>query len=222
MWSPHGHWEARRRAAATSRRSCCSTASTTPTWTRRCCARARSPTSCTWSTSHGCARRRGASGSRPTFDPPSLPARPRDDLRDPRSATTPTPCVAALLLLGWLASRLGWEPAPLMTRGDNLVGKLAARRQDVQVTLEPTPIGVRGLAGLTIETARGRIAVAGPRRRRAARRARRAQARAARVDDPRRVARRGRESSARASARRCCATPRTGPRWWPRTRSCHR
>ena len=29
------------------------------------------------------------------------------------------------------------------------------RRQAVQVTLEPTPIGVRGLAGLTIETARG-------------------------------------------------------------------
>jgi glucose-6-phosphate dehydrogenase assembly protein OpcA len=67
----------------------------------------------------------------------------------------PDSVVAGLLLLGWLATRLGWEPTRLMSRGDALYGKLGARRQDVQVTLEPTPIGVRGLAGLTIETAGG-------------------------------------------------------------------
>jgi glucose-6-phosphate dehydrogenase assembly protein OpcA len=67
----------------------------------------------------------------------------------------PDSTVAALLLLGWLATRLEWEPTRLMKRGDTLYGKLKARRQDVQVTLVPTPIGVRGLAGLTIETARG-------------------------------------------------------------------
>jgi glucose-6-phosphate dehydrogenase assembly protein OpcA len=67
----------------------------------------------------------------------------------------PDSVVAGLLLLGWLATRLGWEPARLMKRGDALYGKLGSRRQDVQVTLEPLPIGVRGLAGLTIETARG-------------------------------------------------------------------
>jgi hypothetical protein len=67
----------------------------------------------------------------------------------------PDSVVAALLLLGWLATRLGWEPARLMKRGEGLYGKLGARRQDVEVTLEPQPIGVRGLAGLTIETARG-------------------------------------------------------------------
>ena len=42
----------------------------------------------------------------------------------------------------------------------------------------------------------------------------------ARMDDPRRLARRGRASSARASARRCCATPPTGPRCRPRRRCC--
>jgi glucose-6-phosphate dehydrogenase assembly protein OpcA len=67
----------------------------------------------------------------------------------------PDSTVAALLLTGWLATRLGWEPTRLMKRGETLYGKLKARRQDVQVTLVPTPIGVRGLAGLTVDTARG-------------------------------------------------------------------
>jgi hypothetical protein len=67
----------------------------------------------------------------------------------------PDSTVAGLLLVGWLATRLGWNPTRLMKRGDKLSGKLHARRQDVQVALEPTPIGVRGLAGLTLETAGG-------------------------------------------------------------------
>jgi glucose-6-phosphate dehydrogenase assembly protein OpcA len=67
----------------------------------------------------------------------------------------PDSVVAGLLLLGWLATRLDWEPTRLMKRGDHLYGKLKARRQDVQVTLVPTPMPVRGLAGLTVETANG-------------------------------------------------------------------
>jgi glucose-6-phosphate dehydrogenase assembly protein OpcA len=67
----------------------------------------------------------------------------------------PDSVVAGLLLLGWLATRLDWQPTRLMKRGDHLYGKLKARRQDVQVTLVPTPMPVRGLAGLTIETANG-------------------------------------------------------------------
>jgi glucose-6-phosphate dehydrogenase assembly protein OpcA len=67
----------------------------------------------------------------------------------------PDSTVAGLLLLGWLATRLGWEPTRLMKRGDDHVGKLHARRQDVQVRLEPTPMPVRGLAGVTIDTAAG-------------------------------------------------------------------
>jgi glucose-6-phosphate dehydrogenase assembly protein OpcA len=67
----------------------------------------------------------------------------------------PDSVVAGLLLLGWLATRLGWEPARLMKRGEGLYGKVHARRQDVAVTIEPTPMKVRGLDGLTLETARG-------------------------------------------------------------------
>jgi glucose-6-phosphate dehydrogenase assembly protein OpcA len=88
------------------------------------------------------------------FDPPNR----RHDLDTISSIQVrhhPDSTVAGLLLLGWLATRLGWEPTRLMTRGDELYGKLHARRQDVQVALEPTPMGVRGLAGVTLETAGG-------------------------------------------------------------------
>ncbi len=67
----------------------------------------------------------------------------------------PDSTAAGLLLLGWLASRLGWEPARMTQRGAGLYGKVHARCQDVAVTLEPEPMPVRGLSGLTIETARG-------------------------------------------------------------------
>jgi glucose-6-phosphate dehydrogenase assembly protein OpcA len=88
------------------------------------------------------------------FDPPNR----RHELETISSIQIrhhPDSIVAGLLLLGWLATRLGWEPTRLMIRGDELYGKLHAHRQDVEVSLEPTPIGVRGLAGLTLETAGG-------------------------------------------------------------------
>jgi len=88
------------------------------------------------------------------FDPPSR----RHDLETISEIHVrhhPDSTVAGLLLLGWLTTRLGWEPTRLMKRGDDYVGKLHARRQDVQVRLEPTPMAVRGLAGVTIATAGG-------------------------------------------------------------------
>jgi hypothetical protein len=66
--------------------------------------------------------------------------------------------VAALLLVGWLASRLGWMPDAL-AGGDE--GRLsgharAAGGRDVQVTLEPiAALDVPGLAGFTLETVAG-------------------------------------------------------------------
>jgi glucose-6-phosphate dehydrogenase assembly protein OpcA len=88
------------------------------------------------------------------FDPASR--RPElDTISAIRVRHHPDSVVAGLLLLGWLATRLGWQTTRLMKRGEELYGKLHARRQDIEVTLEPLPIGVRGLAGLTIETARG-------------------------------------------------------------------
>jgi glucose-6-phosphate dehydrogenase assembly protein OpcA len=91
-----------------------------------------------------------------TFDPPHL----RPDLRTISAVTVrhhPESAVAALLLVGWLASRLDWQLNTLMSRGDTHVGSAHGRRQDVKVTLESAPdLQVRGLAGVMLETASGR------------------------------------------------------------------
>jgi glucose-6-phosphate dehydrogenase assembly protein OpcA len=93
-----------------------------------------------------------------TFDPDTV----RPELRTISDVTIrhhPDSAASALLLIGWLASRLDWRCSPLMTqRGDGIIaGKVAARRQDVQVRLESDPrMQVRGLAGLTLATASGR------------------------------------------------------------------
>jgi hypothetical protein len=91
-----------------------------------------------------------------TFDPPAL----RRELRTISAITVrhhPESGAAALLLVGWLASRLGWEPARLVARGPRLEGKAHAHRQDVAVGLEPDPaLQTRGLAGVELETASGR------------------------------------------------------------------
>jgi glucose-6-phosphate dehydrogenase assembly protein OpcA len=91
-----------------------------------------------------------------TFDPDPL----RPDLRTISSVTVrhhPDSAAAALLLVGWLASRLDWRVSPLMGRRGALEGSAHARRQDVRIRLEPDPsLLVRGLAGLTLETASGR------------------------------------------------------------------
>src|SRR3954447_576413 len=71
-----------------------------------------------------------------TFDPPHL----RPDLRTISAVTVrhhPESAVAALLLVGWLGSRLDWSLSPLMSRNGLLVGSAHARRQDVKITLEP-------------------------------------------------------------------------------------
>jgi glucose-6-phosphate dehydrogenase assembly protein OpcA len=91
-----------------------------------------------------------------TFDPPHL----RPDLRTISAVTlrhNPESSVAGLLLIGWLASRLDWQLSPLLWRDGELVGSAHARRQDVRLALQPAPDQqVRGLAGLTLETASGR------------------------------------------------------------------
>jgi Glucose-6-phosphate dehydrogenase subunit len=91
-----------------------------------------------------------------TFDPAHL----RPDLRHISSITVrhnPESTAAGLLLIGWLATRLGWEPSKLIARNGSLSGKAHSRRQDVELCLEPEPSqSVRGLAGVTLETASGR------------------------------------------------------------------
>jgi glucose-6-phosphate dehydrogenase assembly protein OpcA len=91
-----------------------------------------------------------------TFDPPQL----RREL-DTISAVTVRhhrkSAAVALLLVGWLASRLRWRVSPLIQRDRRLLGSAHAQRQDVRIALEPDPRQeVPGLAALTLETASGR------------------------------------------------------------------
>jgi hypothetical protein len=65
--------------------------------------------------------------------------------------------VAGLLLVGWLASRLGWQPAPLSPDGEGaLCGRARSGRRSVDVVLEADAgLDVPGLAGLTLESRSG-------------------------------------------------------------------
>jgi glucose-6-phosphate dehydrogenase assembly protein OpcA len=91
-----------------------------------------------------------------TFDPehlrPQLAMISSVDVRH-----QPDSMASAFLLLGWLASRLDWQVSPLLPSADGLRGSAHAHRQDVMLTLTPAPqMQVRGLLGLTVETASGR------------------------------------------------------------------
>jgi glucose-6-phosphate dehydrogenase assembly protein OpcA len=89
------------------------------------------------------------------FDPRAM----RELLRSISGVTVryrPDSRASALLFMGWLASRLGWSVSPLVGDGDHLHGHAHVRRQDVSWRLEPHPeLDVPGLAGVTVETARG-------------------------------------------------------------------
>jgi glucose-6-phosphate dehydrogenase assembly protein OpcA len=91
-----------------------------------------------------------------TFDPVKL----RPDLGTISALTIrhhPESDATAMLLVGWLASRLGWEPTRLTASNGGLASKAHARRQDVAVCLEPAPEqSTRGLESVAIETAGGR------------------------------------------------------------------
>jgi glucose-6-phosphate dehydrogenase assembly protein OpcA len=91
-----------------------------------------------------------------TFDPPEL----RRELRTLTAVTIrhhPESTVAAMLLAGWLASRLGWRTGPLVANGKALHGTARGARQDVHLHLESAPeLMVRGLEDVTLETASGR------------------------------------------------------------------
>lgn len=91
-----------------------------------------------------------------TFDPLPL----RGELQRLSAITVrhhPDSGVVGAMLLGWLASRLGWRTAPMMYRSGVWEGRVSSRRLDVRVRLEADrALAVRGLSGITIETASGR------------------------------------------------------------------
>ena len=91
-----------------------------------------------------------------SFDPVAL----RRELRTLTEVTVrhhPASTVAAMLLAGWLASRLQWSVGPLRADGDALIGSARAGEQDVALRLQAAPeLQVRGLERLTLQTASGR------------------------------------------------------------------
>jgi glucose-6-phosphate dehydrogenase assembly protein OpcA len=92
-----------------------------------------------------------------TFDPP----RWRDELGRIDAVTVrhrPDSAAAAVLFLGWLASRLGWGAGSLMSANGAVKGRLQAHRHDVSLTLAPeTGQNVPGLAGVEIGTSSGMV-----------------------------------------------------------------
>jgi glucose-6-phosphate dehydrogenase assembly protein OpcA len=96
-----------------------------------------------------------------SFDPP----RWRPALGEISSVTVrhePDSTVGGLLLFGWLAVRLGWDPGSLVAASGSegmrtLEGRArAGRKREVKLCLVPDPtMPLPGLAGLTVETASG-------------------------------------------------------------------
>ncbi|MEA2448525.1 MAG: hypothetical protein QOG63_457 [Thermoleophilaceae bacterium] len=90
-----------------------------------------------------------------TFDPP----RWRGALREITAVTIrhhPDSSVSGAMLLGWLASRLGWEPAPLADEDGGRVARARTAGRKVKLRLEvDETMPVPGLAGIALETASG-------------------------------------------------------------------
>jgi glucose-6-phosphate dehydrogenase assembly protein OpcA len=90
-----------------------------------------------------------------TFDPRVW----RSSLKEITAVTVvhhPESTVSGALLVGWLASRLGWEPARMEEEDSGLVVRARAEGRKVKLRLEVDhTMPVPGLAGITIETAAG-------------------------------------------------------------------
>ena len=91
-----------------------------------------------------------------SFDPPYL----RVELGAISELTIrhhPDSGAAALLLVGWLASRLDWQTSTLVSASDGLEGALGGDGHEIAVRLEPDPaLTTPGLAGVALRTSSGR------------------------------------------------------------------
>jgi hypothetical protein len=87
-----------------------------------------------------------------TFDRPAR-RRELDAIASVAVRHHPDSTVAAMLFIGWLASRLQWQVEPLLAHDGALMGRARARRQDVALRLQAAPeLRVRGLEGLSLQT----------------------------------------------------------------------
>ena len=99
------------------------------------------------------------------FDPPAQRARLRE-ITALRIRNAPESGAAALLLCGWLRSRLGWRAGAARARRPRPLDRDDGRRS--RCALESVRLDVPGLEGVTLRLPRRRRAVARPRRRRPA------------------------------------------------------
>jgi glucose-6-phosphate dehydrogenase assembly protein OpcA len=64
--------------------------------------------------------------------------------------------ISGLLLVGWMASRLGWEPGAMMQQNGSMLARARSRKHEVKLLLESDARqDVPGLAGISLETATG-------------------------------------------------------------------
>ncbi len=64
--------------------------------------------------------------------------------------------ISALLLVGWLASRLGWEPGAVARQNGSMLARARGRRAEVKLRMESEARqDVPGLAGITVATSGG-------------------------------------------------------------------
>ncbi len=89
------------------------------------------------------------------FDPPPL-RRELSKISVVEIGYHPDSTIVALLLAGWLASRLSWRMPHLLAHDSRLPGTARGRRQDVALRLRADPRAqVRGLTDVTLESASG-------------------------------------------------------------------
>ena len=90
-----------------------------------------------------------------TFDPPKF----RSRVFEVSGVTVrhrSDSAISGLLLLGWLASRLGWEPGSFVSRNGSMQARARSKRHEVTLRLQAEERQeVPGLSGLTLETAAG-------------------------------------------------------------------
>ena len=64
--------------------------------------------------------------------------------------------ISALLLAGWLASRLDWEPGTVVRQNGSMVARTKSPKHEVKMRLESGGnLNVPGLSGVTLETSSG-------------------------------------------------------------------
>jgi glucose-6-phosphate dehydrogenase assembly protein OpcA len=88
-----------------------------------------------------------------SFDPP-IRRRRLQELKGLSVRHKPSSEASALLMAGWLTSRLGWEPRPLQSaNGAGLRGSACRGAEEVEIRLEPSEQDAPGLVGVTVSCA---------------------------------------------------------------------